>query len=336
MKKVNTEEIEEILRESGVSFKTNTRSLIMDCPRCSKRDKLYLDRNTGRFICWVCAESDNFQGKPEFALTELSSLSIRDIQERIYSSNSSEDFSIKALSDPYNDTEEGLIAKEIEIFPPVVAFPESFVDLDSSAGAKGLSYLLGRGIPLDIAQKYGIKFSTKENRVVFPVQYKGLLFGWQGRYINKTEFTVNGKEIKIAKALTSQGLVKAHTLMFRDNLIDSDHVIICEGPVDAIKADLCGGAVCTMGKAISNEQLKIIQKHNPKKIYLSLDPDAYIETGKVSNYLMELGFEVYDMRAPSPYKDLGEMPFKEVRELFDKARRFTGNEIFFDFRSPIL
>jgi hypothetical protein len=41
-------------------------------------------KSDGRFVCWVCAETSGFKGRPEFALQELLGMSLSSIKEKIY------------------------------------------------------------------------------------------------------------------------------------------------------------------------------------------------------------------------------------------------------------
>lgn len=118
--------------------------------------------------------------------------------------------------------------------------------------------------------------------------------------------------------------------MFADNLAGQDHVIVCEGPIDAIKCHLAGGAVATLGKVIGPHQLDIIKGAKVKKIYLALDLDAGDETAaalKTFNDYFDIDtqerYEVYQLDPAPGYEDLGAMPLELVKSQFDKAERMS-------------
>ena len=322
---INKEEIKSMLLEFGCSFKANSRSFILTCPKCRKKDKLYIRQSDGRYVCWVCKESENYQGRPEFVLADLTSLSIAEIRARLYGEEERNFTDNVIVFNPIDFLDEDEQLYSEYVLAKTVFTPDIF-DIDNENCLPGLNYLEGRGVTLELAKKYGLKYSPTERRVIFPVQYKGELLGWQGRTIsNQKEYWDDEFErfVTINKALTSKGFKKDKTVMFRDNLIGARHCVLCEGPIDAIKADLCEGNVATMGKAVSFDQLNLIKSHGIKKLYLALDPDAASEIRRILEFFKEI--EMYDMR-PKSFKDLGEMTREQVRELFDTAQKLDNTQ----------
>lgn len=313
--------IKSLLDEGGIDYKVNSKSFIMNCPRCQKRDKLYIRKHDGRFVCWVCRDSDGFGGAPEWALSELLGKHVGEIRQQLYGHSEGDRslFLNLQLSDFFG--EDDSVPDSIEE-PLLEIEPDpGFRDLDSEAGRDGREYLESRGIPLNVAKEYGIQYWPVKKRVVFPVKSHGQLLGWQDRYIGPTEYFDPDLNlpISIPKTITSTGLKRDRSLMFGDRVV-GDHAILCEGPIDAIKAHACGGNVASMGKAVSRQQLNLLRNSGIKKLYIALDPDAFVESHHI---LQEMGddFEIYDMRPPAKYKDLGEMPIPEVYELFKKAQK---------------
>jgi hypothetical protein len=144
--------------------------------------------------------------------------------------------------------------------------------------------------------------------------------------------------------LSSKDVPTAHVVMFANNLVGSEHAVVCEGPIDAIKADACGGNVATMGKAIgpgqirtlrdpsrlTREQVSAIWGSGIKRIYLALDPDAAKETSRLVREFSDM--ETYVMVPPKPYHDLGEMSFQEVHDLFRAAKPVGAGKLFISLR----
>jgi len=320
-------EVVAIMEEAGVKFKTGTRSFIMTCPKCRKRDKLYIRRGDGRFVCFYCKEIDNFQGRPEYALAELTNLSFSEIRSRLYGEQVSE---VPGVFIDLHLTDKDFLDDEIvlstEVILPEVSFTADIISLNSEYSKPAVDYLLGRGVPFDIAQKYDLRYSPSTRRVIFPVYDQKRLLGWQGRYIGGESYVdeETQKLVTIPKALTSLGLKKDQALMFRNNLIGSDHCVLTEGPIDGIKADLCGGNVATMGKAVSRTQIDIIKNSGVRKVYIALDADATREVAKLVEQFRDL--EIFDMRVKEG--DLGAMTFEEVHKLFKACERFSNNKIF--------
>lgn len=321
-------EVKDILQEFGVSFKTNGKSFIMTCPRCQKAEKLYIRRHDGRFVCWFCAESDNFKGRPEFALRELTGLPLSVLRNRLYGIDvtATSDFHIHIKMGDFVDPDEDIV--ESNEVPTVVEDPEHVLLTDPRA-QPGVDYLAGRGIPLPIALEYGIKYWPNRRRVVFPVTDGDKLYGNQARAIYKTDpywDEEKNKFMKPLKIVTSDDLDRERLVMFGDRLKGSDHCIFTEGPFDALAAHLCGGNIATMGKAISRQQLELVRNSGIRKVYLGLDPDAYREVQKVYRIFSDL--EVYDLRPPKPYSDLGQMSMEAVKALYDNAKPLLPGQIF--------
>jgi len=323
------EKLRLMLEESGISFKSNTKSYVMECPRCHKREKLYIRKADGRFVCWVCKESEGYSGYAEWCLTDLTGKPVDQIRAYLYGVNTPVGRFIDIKFDEFFGDED-----EIPMFvggdlKPIEDDP-GFRDLDSPAGTRGVAYLARRGISLGVAKEYGIKTWPARNSIVFPVVFRGSQVGWQTRYIGETEVLDDEEaspvSLKIPKAMTSLGLKKERTLMFSDRIV-GDWVVLCEGPIDALKAHLCGGNVAALGKGVSGYQLDLIKNMGIKRLYLGLDPDAFMESAKILREMAQY-VEVYDMRPPAPYGDLGEMTMEEVKVLFDKAPRLHPNHLF--------
>lgn len=120
--------------------------------------------------------------------------------------------------------------------------------------------------------------------------------------------------------------------MFSDR-INAEHAVLCEGPIDALKAHLCGGNVAALGKGVSSHQLELLKHSGITRLYLALDPDAFVESQNILKLMVQY-VEVYDMRPPQPYKDLGEMPMEEVKVLMDQAPKLDANHMFLYLKDP--
>jgi hypothetical protein len=328
------EKLKDLLDEAGIQYKTNSISFILTCPKCSKRDKLYIRKSDGRFVCWVCAETVGFKGKAEWCLTELTGKPIAELRRELYGAGQgpSSLYLDIHIEDWFDESDE-IPMFVPDVLPEVMPDP-GFRDLNSPQGKPGLDYLVSRGIPLMVAKEYGIQYWPSQKSVVFPVIAGGKMLGWQTRVIGPTRWfdEESGVEVKIPKAVTSMGLKKDRIFMFGDR-ITGDRAVLCEGPIDALHAHVIGGNVASLGKAVSRTQLEILKNSGIKKLYLALDPDAFVESRKV---LQEVGrsLEVYDLRPPEPYEDIGAMPMEEVAKLAQVAPRLHPHHIFLYVENP--
>lgn len=336
MRAIDSTSLQEFIENQGVSFKKNSVSFIFDCPRCSKRDKLYIRRRDGRFVCWYCREISRFYGAAEYALSEILRMPIALVRQGIYgndgllSNDTGIDLQIGDFVGDYvgDDDEVELEVNEV----PEVAWPLDYYPIDHEMAKEGLKYLLEqRGVPPELAIEYQLRYHPKEHRVVFPIVHNSKLVGWQGRLVRPHTFWDDEKAryVTAQKIMSSRGIPRDKVVMFGDR-ITSDYVVVSEGPLDAIHCHLVGGNVATMGKAVSRGQIDLIRSKGVKKVYLALDPDALLEVSRLLEAFSDL--QCYSLFAPKGYKDLGEMPLNAVVELFRNARKINKATFFGLFR----
>jgi hypothetical protein len=322
-----------LIKDSGVAYRENATSYIFQCPRCLKKDRLAMYKESGRFRCHHC-HVDGFKGRPEFALVELLSLPLKEICKRIYGSEIPDTmgFLDLQLDDYWGEDEDSYPAPQVIVTPSEVIWPPDFVGMeDPHAFVKGARYLHSRGITAEHVAQYDLKFSPIDQRVIFPVKIDGKLIGWQARYIGETKVWLEEEQRfkNIPKIITSSSLIGKgqRWLMFQDRLKGSPHCVLAEGPVSALKAHLCGGNVASMGKGVTQLQLEFIKK-SCKKLYIALDPDAGEMIAKLAYDLYE-DLEIYlltppqnflDLDSPENDKDLGNFQDKEVYEVFRTAQ----------------
>jgi hypothetical protein len=319
------------IRDTGLKYSQNKRSYVFNCPRCGSKKKLYMEKTGGKYICFKCSEINNYRGRPEFALADLSGLHIREVQSRLYGG----DFIPVTvhlafnLIDYFDDEDE--LDEDAHLIP-TLSMPLDYYPIEDPASVKGANYLRGRGLSVALARRYGLHYSPERKRVVFPVADGKDLYGWQERYIGDTHYVdEEGNDKEILKIVSSPRIPRERTLMFVDRLKGLDHAVLCEGPVDAMKAHFCGGNVCAMGKAVTREQFNLLLNGGVKKIYLALDPDAASEMRRITEEYNDY-VQLYDMRAPSSGADkidLGAMTHEEVYDLFMNAPLVKPPKLFF-------
>jgi hypothetical protein len=324
-----------IIEGNGAQYRESSVSFIFTCPRCQKKDKLYIRKRDGRFVCFVCKETQNFRGRAEWALTELFGLSVNEIQARLYGGDIPEQLGLLDLQ--FDDIWEEDYIPQNDIVNEPVCWPPDFVGLGDPSFAEGLKYLNGRGITEDHIKTYQIRYAPKQQRVIFPIIVDGGLLGWQGRFIHKTS-QLNAKTAKvyeIPKILTSTTLSDkgGQYLMFQDRLKNSPHCVLAEGPISAIKADLCGGNVASMGKAVTKFQLNIISRYT-KKLYIALDPDAAEDIIRVANDLYDL--DCYLLQPPNGSEDLGDATPEQVYDQFKRAPRINRGALMLSLGSTLV
>lgn len=315
MTQLDPEVLATYIEELGLEHSENSLSYLFTCPRCAKRI-LYMYKLSGYFSCMKCT-SDGFKGSPEYALAELAGIPIGTIRTALYGTkfvDTTEKLELN-LEDFFGEDDEF----DVEIIPEI-SWKFDEIPIDQKHAIRGLRYLESRGIPLDIALKYHIRYAPARQRVLIPMKVEGKLVGHQGRLVvpNREWNEDLEKYVEAPKIISTDNFPNSRMVMFADNLKGSSHVIICEGPFDGIKFDTCcGGNIATTGKAVSKGQCNFIRSYGVKRIYLALDPNAYAETTKLIQEFSDL--EVFVVKVPAPYRDFGEMSFDECLQAFKQA-----------------
>lgn len=292
--------------------KENSRSYIFNCPSCGGHEKLYIEKSTGRSVCFKHKNDDCPTSKTSIIrtlhlITKIPYDQIKlEMSDRVYTTPeeklSFED-EIK-LEMKQEDTLKPITIKELPFDGKPINWPES---------KEGLDYLLNRGLDLNTLMKYNVMYSAHYRRVIFPVISEGNIYGWQGRAIDKDN--------KL-RMYNLPGEWKTKSLMFQDNLKGSNFAILAEGVVSALKFAQTGGFVASLGKIVSTKQRDIILQSGVKDIYLALDPDAIIETEELVRYfLMQTEYKVncHLIKVPLHREDFGDCTYEECNLAFSNS-----------------
>jgi hypothetical protein len=333
-RKLNVEALVDFLRTEGLVFTDGRNSWVLDCPICGKH-KWAIKKTDGYSKCYHC--DIEFRGWADYTIAKALKRDRKDLSRLFYgavfTTSATEEVSEnERWVDHWSEmTEEDVEVSEVRSWPPEILPGLSHYELDSELGAPGLEYLESRGVSLELAKKYGIKYDTANERVVFPIIIDGVLRGWQGRLIRKVAYIdkKTGRKKELPKALT-EGEVGGKCLIFQDRLNGSSHGIIAEGPMDALKLDLCGGNTATMGKSVTKDQLDIYVKHyRLRKLYVGLDDDAGAEVERIARELSWYkDVKVFRLTSAPGREDLGEGTLEENLEMFRSARPIKTGQAF--------
>jgi len=213
-----------------------------------------------------------------------------------------EDKKTKQKTDP-----EALVPIEAEQLP-IDAQP-----IDWPGSEPGLKYLEGRGLDKETLVKHGILYSAQNRRVIFPAIMNGKIYGWQGRAIDKNN---------PLRMYNLPGPWKTKSMLFHDNLKNSEFAILAEGAVSALKFAKVGGYVATMGKMVSTSQIEIILNSGVKKIYMALDPDAIPEMQALVQTILQKtnnAMQCLLIKVPEEKEDFGDCTYEECMVAFQNA-----------------
>lgn len=320
----------QILEAEGIAGPVGrtSKSLVFNCPACSKKKKLYVRLWDGRYRCWYCKDQNGMDGPIESLLAKLLDIPLQQARERI---RGEEGQALKPRIElpEFNDDPE---TEFWEVFPET-SWDWHSLPIDDPRSERGAEYIKSRGVSIEIAKEYDIHYSPIMRQVQFPVKENGRLLGWQGRLVIPHEWIdENGIFHSGLKTWTSPGTPRDSVLMFQDRIERGTHALLGEGPFDAIKGHLCGGNVASMGKTVTRWQLEVLKQKGIDTLYLGLDPDAAPESMKIIRKFAT-NAKIKKLDIPDG-QDLGAMSMEEVLEAFKGAKPVFAWQIFVHFGKP--
>lgn len=293
------DKIRKYIEDNGIYYKENSRSFMLDCPNCGK-DKLSIAKEEGNYICYYCA--DTVRGPaPEPILAELTGDTYQVVRRNIRGF----EFIAATSADGFLKEKPVFSKKEEDDEVEPRKIPYYFVPITDERAKEGRAYLINkRGVPLFLAEELGIMYNPVHKQVIFPV-YQGFRFcGYQGR--------------SIYSKLKYNDIDKSKHLMF-ENTITDNRVILCEGPISALKFAKTGiGFIATMGKVVSERQIRRLLELKIDTIYLGLDRDAYKEIKSFYDQ-HHTKFKIFLLEVPPDKDDFGDCNFEECLEIFKQA-----------------
>lgn len=295
------------------------RSFVFDCPVCNGKSKLYIQKSNGQSICFrqETAECPQKGSSAAYVLSLLSGVPFFAVKREMESGDIqlTNEINIKLdLDEPLKKTLNPV---------PVSELPPDWLPLTDPTSLPGLTYAtIERGVAASILSKEGIGYSPSQRRLVIPAIMNKQLYGWQSRAIDPVQ--------KGYKMRGMKGNWKNGSLMFHDNLIDSPHAIIAEGPFDALKFHLAGGNIATMGKSISTDQFALIIDQLPQSIYFALDRDADELVAGYVSLLKSMLYpgRFYKIEVPARRDDFGDCSPEECLQAFKAAKEITSEDIY--------
>ena len=306
--------LEEFFKNHKLSPDIETaRSYIFDCPACSGRHKLYIQKEDGKSVCFKRKSSKcpSPGSDAAYALSLLAHISLDEAKRELY------EFARTLVDEIRVSFDDAPIEKKLAPLE-LGTLPLDVLMIDDPAAEDGRNYLLGRGLILEVLKAHSIMYRPSTRMVIFPVIMNKKLYGWQGRAIDPVSYDKRMDNLP--------GPWKARTLMFYDNIVGQDFAILAEGPVSAMKFASMANFVASMGKEVSKEQMKILRESGIKKLYLALDPDAFDKIHKIRETMA--GIDCYLIEVPIHREDFGDCTFEECVTAFKTASKLNGDEIF--------
>lgn len=301
--------LQHLLDQKGVFYEIGKRAFIIDClqPSCRKERHCYLWKSDGGAICFKCGQRMGWRR----VVAAITHCDVRDAYSVLFGVGAGDrlgfelDPKLFDEKDPGEDEEE--LDASIQLGPDFV--PVGWSDV-------GVGYLQKRGVTdATLICEYDLRYHGWMNAVVFPVKRDGVCYGWQARFIDP----------QTNQRMTSFSFNKARFLLNWDRAKSQSKVILVEGPFDCIAADIPGlvGAVASLGKGVSQDQIKLLLDSPIEEIYLGLDEDA---TSEVYDVLGRIGLskKVFRIFPPKHREDFGASKKDEIAVQLAEAVRLEG------------
>lgn len=320
-------DLSKLLEDSGINFKENSSGeLIMDsCYNCGRSKKLYVQKETGVFICFRCEE----KGNAVKLIAKYLNISFKEASIKLFGKegniSATRESVLQEEEEPLMLSLGGLLKKQ-EPLPGAIELAPEFETLTAEHG-EAYKYLKGRGysdedisrlklkiLPFQsfndawkaIEQRLKKQFSGNElkeaikkiailnERIVFPLYVDSQIVGYVARDFTGT---------KQPKVLNSTGNFRSYYVWNFDNVLHSDELLIFEGTTSAVKGGI-NRSVALLGKAMTKGQARLLKRIKANKVYICLDVGTDKEVISIYEALsIYFPGKIYQLKLPPHIKN---------------------------------
>lgn len=311
--------------------------LTAECPSCGKWGKFYVNRESGRYVCFSC----EFRGKSIIGLVaQLEGLDWSEARGFVFKRavKFRRRESMLSLSDRIRLIRPGAeIDEDVAAGPVDFAMPKGVTPVWTEKGGWRLPpYLKDRGIKSKTAKAWGmgyvmgrlwLEFAGRDkpfclaSRLMIPIECPAGR-SWTGRDMDSGG---------IPKYLNPPGADHRRLLIGWSVARLTGDLVICEGPLDAVRLwqhDIA--AVALGGKELHDEQLAMLTELSPESsVTVMLDPEEKLAPLNVAQRLSLHFKNIYMAKLPDGV-DPGSSSREEAHEAVENSKKWAGG------RSPRL
>ena len=320
-------DLAQLLEDNGIKFKENSSGeMIMDsCYNCGRAKKLYVQKETGVFICFRCEE----KGNAVKLIAKYLNISFKEASIKIFGKEgnivATRDILLKEIDEPLVLSLGGLLKKQ-EPLPGAIELAPEFETLTKNH-KEAYSYLIGRGYSEEDIEKLKLKIlpyasfndawkslearlkkdlsgsELKEaikkiailnERIVFPLYVDSQIVGYVARDFTGT---------KQPKVLNSSGNFRSFYVWNFDNVMDSPELLIFEGTTSAVKGGI-NRSIALLGKAMTKGQARLLKRIKAHKVYICLDVGTDKEVLSIYEALsIYFPGKIFNLRLPPHIKN---------------------------------
>lgn len=311
--------------------------LTAECPSCEKWGKFYVNRESGRYVCFSC----EFRGKSIVGLVaQLEGLDWSEARSFVFKRavKFRRRESLLSLSDRIRLIRPGAEVEEDAPTGPVdFPVPKGVTPVWSEKGEWRLPpYLKDRGIKSRTAKAWGMGYVMGRLWLDFPGRDKPFCLAQRlvipikcpaGRSWTARDMDAGG----IPKYLNPPSADHRRLLIGWNVARLTGDLVICEGPLDAVRLwqhDIT--AVALGGKELHDEQLAMLTDLSPETaVTVMLDPEEQIAPLNVAQRLSLHFKSIYMAKLPLGV-DPGSSTREEAHAAVDSAKKWSGG------RAPLL
>lgn len=292
---MNKKTVLSLIQKRFGRYKISGDEIIVNCPFCVLRGegvnttyKLYINIKKQLYNCFRCLSKGKLVNLfPQLAAIEVKSDEvIKDVGNNLEQLPKMQ--RLEDLSYPWNDLVYGFLHDK-KFSPSILSDKAFFVE----------NY-----------KKNDFSFGP---RLMFPIYQFGSYRGFQGRTIYKNT---------LPKYIGATGMDRKSILYNYDiAFFQAKELIITEGFFDCLRVG--DTAVATLGKQVTENQIRLIKLGSFKRVVVFLDQDAEVEATKIAEKLC-VYFPTY-IAYPTK-KDPGEMTKKEINNVLNclQERTYRG------------
>ena len=323
-------------RESGSS-----EEIYLTCPFCGRANKFYVS-SKGAWICFHCEsrgrsltsfvmQYDRCTFKQAQEILKEYNYSDRQVELNL---NTDESTSLLTKLSIIGDNQQNKVI--LKPAQPLEGWKSLARNMYNPESYPYLNYLYKRGIPLQQIMDYNIGYivngrvkrpGNKDLKVwksiVFPTfNQEGQVVYWNTRSIEPNPFIKS-----INAPADKESYSKRNTVFNQDRITNNSNLVICEGVFNALTC--CQDpyiGIATFGKAVTDDQIKLIKGLKPRNYYIFLDNDAKKQELDLAKRLHQEGIsydKIYLVRNPYGKRDANDLGMTEVRSLLDQAQPIT-------------
>ena len=312
----------ELLRDLHVPYVTEHRNLTercvvgLCCPECGDTNfHLGIFADTGAYYCFRCQASGSLRN----LLVDKLGLSLAEVNRFLHSGFHGKVGAEEAVRNIL-ETSERRPSRPVKPFkwPRGLVPIEKVVRRNTTLAHLTRNFLKQRGFTVEQCVDYDVYVGTYDssfrNRLILPVFFEEECVGFQARDMTG---------LSRIRYLSSKNFPKRELLYNYDDFGRGDSIVIVEGIFKAWRVTELTGmvALATFGTQLSKQQILLISRKNPSRVFFCWDGDAKDKAKKAAAQLASIVKKVHLVELPdgTDPDDLGRDRPKELLKWLRKA-----------------